>query len=90
MEKEKNLEQIIEEIAIVGKSKRIAIHSFPIRLSAKYNIPEQMLNLDNYPKKDVNDKRLDKTDKIKKVRSLNFLLNLQTLQTCNLEMNQHI
>ena len=31
-------------------------YEFPIRLSAKYNIPEQMLDLNNYPKKDAFDK----------------------------------
>lgn len=38
---------------------------FPIRVSAKYNIPNNILNLSKYPKKDINNRRLDKNQKIK-------------------------
>ena len=40
-------------------------YDFPIRLSARYNIPEQMLDLKKYPSYDINGKKLDKDDKIK-------------------------
>jgi hypothetical protein len=40
-------------------------YEFPIRLSARYNIPEQMLELKKYPSYDINGKKLDKDDKIK-------------------------
>ena len=38
---------------------------FPIRLSAKYNIPNEMFNLKEYPKIDIYGKRLKKEDHIK-------------------------
>lgn len=44
---------------------------FPIRLSAKYNIPNQMLNLSQYPKKDINGKQLNKEDRIKHLELIN-------------------
>ena len=40
-------------------------YDFPIRLSAKYNIPKQMLNLDKYPSKDISGKTISKEDAIK-------------------------
>ena len=46
-------------------------YDFPIRLSAKYNIPEKMFNLTNYPSKDINGKLLDKDDTIKHIELVN-------------------
>jgi hypothetical protein len=50
MEKEKNLEQIIEEIAIVGKSKRIAIHSQQYETAARLRDEEKVLETKLYNK----------------------------------------
>jgi hypothetical protein len=50
MEKEKNLEQIIEEIAIVGKSKRIAIHSQQYETAARLRDEEKVLERKLYNK----------------------------------------
>jgi hypothetical protein len=38
---------------------------FPIRLSAKYNIPNEMFNIKQYPKLDIYGKRLEKENHIK-------------------------
>lgn len=38
---------------------------FPIRISARYNIPHQMIDLKNYPTKDIKNVKLDKDNKIK-------------------------
>lgn len=38
---------------------------FPIRLSAKYNIPKDIFNLAKYPTKDINGKTISKQDHIK-------------------------
>jgi hypothetical protein len=38
---------------------------FPIRISARYNIPNQMLDLTKYPTKDIYGNQLPKDDKIK-------------------------
>jgi hypothetical protein len=38
---------------------------FPIRISAKYNIPDKILNLSKYPKRDIYGKQINTTDKIK-------------------------
>ena len=46
-------------------------YDFPIRLSAKYNIPDQMLNLKNYPSKDIFGKAIEKDDKIKHLELVN-------------------
>ena len=40
-------------------------YEFPIRLSAKYNIPNNILNLEKYPRKNYLGNRLDKDDCIK-------------------------
>ena len=40
-------------------------YEFPIRISAKYNIPNQILDLNNYPSKNIYGKTIDKKDKIK-------------------------
>jgi hypothetical protein len=40
-------------------------YEFPIRLSARYNIPTDMLNLRKYPKKNYQGKHLEKDDRIK-------------------------
>ena len=40
-------------------------YDFPIRLSAKYNIPKQMLNLDKYPSKDISGRTISREDAIK-------------------------
>jgi len=46
-------------------------YDFPIRLSAKYNIPDEMLNLKNYPSKDISGKAILKDDKIKHLDLVN-------------------
>ena len=46
-------------------------YDFPIRLSAKYNIPNKMLNLSKYPVKNINGKPLDKDDTIKHIELVN-------------------
>ena len=58
-------------------------YEFPIRLSAKYNIPDQMLNLNNYPKKDAFDKKLSKEDKIKYLELVDCPLQNQQLEILN-------
>ena len=58
-------------------------YEFPIRLSAKYNIPDQMLNLNNYPKKDIYDKRIDKQNKIKYLELVDCPLQNQQLDILN-------
>jgi len=50
MEKEKNLEQIIEEIAIVVKEKRIAIHSQQYETAARLRDEEKVLERKLYNK----------------------------------------
>ena len=50
MEKEKNLEQIIEEMAIVVKSKRIAIHSQQYETAARLRDEERSLETKLYNK----------------------------------------
>lgn len=50
MEKEKNLEQIIEEMAIVVKSKRIAIHSQQYETAARLRDEERVLETKLYNK----------------------------------------
>jgi hypothetical protein len=39
-------------------------YDFPIRIPARYNIPNKLVNLSKYPKKDINGNKLGKTDKI--------------------------
>ena len=58
-------------------------YEFPIRLSAKYNIPEQMLDLNNYPKKDAFDKKLSKEDRIKYLDLVDCPLQKQQLEILN-------
>lgn len=50
MEKEKNLEQIIEEMAIVVKEKRIAIHSQQYETAARLRDEEKVLERKLYNK----------------------------------------
>jgi hypothetical protein len=50
MEKEKNLEKIIEEIATVGKEKRIAIHSQQYEKAARLRDEEKILETKLYNK----------------------------------------
>lgn len=50
MEKEKNLEKIIEEIAIVVKEKRIAIHSQQYDTAARLRDEEKVLEKKLYDK----------------------------------------
>ena len=38
---------------------------FPIRISCRYNIPHNMIDLNNYPARDIKNVKLDKDDKIK-------------------------
>lgn len=50
MEKEKNLEKIIEEMAIVVKAKRIAIHSQQYETAARLRDEEKVLGTKLYNK----------------------------------------
>jgi len=50
MEKEKNLEEIIEEMAIVVKAKRIAIHSQQYETAARLRDEEKVLGTKLYDK----------------------------------------
>ena len=56
---------------------------FPIRLSAKYNIPEQILNLNNYPKIDINGNKLNKDDSIKHLELIDCPLQKNQLEIIN-------
>ena len=58
-------------------------YDFPLRLSAKYNIPTQMLNLSKYPMKDINGKLLDKDDKIKHLELVNCPFQGEQLKLIN-------
>jgi len=58
-------------------------YDFPIRLSAKYNIPNKMLNLSNYPLKDINGKILDKDDTIKHLELVNCPFQGEQLKLIN-------
>jgi hypothetical protein len=50
MEKEKNLEKLIEEMVIVGKEKRIAIHSQQYQKAARLRDEEKILETKIYNK----------------------------------------
>jgi hypothetical protein len=58
-------------------------YDFPIRISAKYNIPEQMLNLKHYPKYNFNNKKLSKTDNIKYLELIDCPLQKNQLEIIN-------
>ena len=55
-------------------------YEFPIRLSAKYNIPDDILDLSNYPKKNYQGKRLEKEDKINYLELVNCPLGGEQLK----------
>jgi hypothetical protein len=40
-------------------------YDFPIRISARYNMPTKMLNLKNYPRKDIYGRKLPNNERIK-------------------------
>jgi len=66
-------------------------YEFPIRLSAKYNIPDQIFNLNNYPKKDIYDKRIYKTNQIKYLELVDCPLKKNQLEIFNYHIkNNHI
>jgi superfamily II DNA or RNA helicase len=62
---------------------------FPIRISAKYNISNDMLNLAKYPKKDINGKPLDDDNKIKHLELINCPIKNQQLEILNYHIKQH-
>ena len=55
-------------------------YEFPIRLSAKYNIPNDILNLKRYPNKNYLGNRLDKDDRIKYLELVNCPLGGEQLK----------
>jgi len=66
-------------------------YEFPIRLSAKYNIPDQMLDLKKYPKYNFNNKKMDKTDKINHLELVDCPLQKNQLDIINYYIkNNHI
>ena len=58
-------------------------YDFPIRLSAKYNIPEKMFNLQKYPAKDISGNTIDKDDKIKNLELINCPFQGKQLELIN-------
>jgi len=58
-------------------------YDFPIRLLAKYNIPDQILDLNNYPKKDINGNKLNKNDTIKHLELVDCPLQKNQLEILN-------
>jgi hypothetical protein len=40
-------------------------YDFPVRISARYNIPDRMLNLNKYPRKDIYGRKLSDDERIK-------------------------
>ena len=66
-------------------------YDFPIRLSAKYNIPEQMLDLKKYPKYNINNKKLDKHDTLKYLELIDCPMQKHQLNIINFHIkNNHI
>jgi hypothetical protein len=55
-------------------------YEFPIRLSAKYNIPNDILNLRHYPNKNYQGNRLEKDDRIKYLELVNCPLGGEQLK----------
>ena len=55
-------------------------YEFPIRLSAKYNIPSDILDLQHYPNKNYQGTRLDKNDRIKYLELVNCPLGGEQLK----------
>lgn len=58
-------------------------YDFPIRISARYNIPNKLVNLDNYPLKDIKGKKLNKNDKIKHLELVDCKLSGAQLEILN-------
>ena len=59
---------------------------FPIRLSAKYNIPNEIFNLNKYPKLDIKGKPLEKMDSIKYLELVDSPLKGSQLELFNYHM----
>jgi len=55
-------------------------YEFPIRLSAKYNIPNDILNVRQYPNKNYQGNRLEKDDRIKYLELVNCPLGGEQLK----------
>ena len=64
-------------------------YDFPIRLSAKYNIPDQMLDLKKYPSYDISGKKLDKDDKIKHLDLIDCPFEGEHLKFMNYYIKNH-
>jgi hypothetical protein len=58
-------------------------YDFPIRISAKYNIPNKLVDLDNYPLKDINSRKLNKNDKIKHLELVDCKIGGAQLEILN-------
>lgn len=59
---------------------------FPLRLSAKYNIPNDIFNLRRYPSRDINGDKLEPGDTIKHLELVGIPLKNQQLEL----MNYHV
>jgi hypothetical protein len=60
---------------------------FPIRLSAKYNIPNEMFNIKHYPKIDIYGKLLKKEDHIKHMELVDCPMKESQLELFNYHIN---
>ena len=58
-------------------------YDFPIRISARYNIPNKLVDLDNYPLKDIRGKKLNKNDKIKHLELVDCKMGGAQLEILN-------
>lgn len=58
-------------------------YDFPIRIPARYNIPNKLVNLDAYPNKDISGKKLAKSDKIKHLELVDCPLHGAQLDILN-------
>jgi hypothetical protein len=58
-------------------------YDFPIRISAKYNIPNKLVDLTNYPLKDITGKKLNKNDKIKYLELVDCKMSGAQLEILN-------
>lgn len=62
-------------------------YEFPIRLSAKYNIPNDILNLRSYPNKNYLGNRLEKDDRLKYLELVNCPLGGEQLKMFKYHIN---
>ena len=88
-DKEGNLKQEGSQILIENTRGYISFlrgsnpFEFPIRISAKYNIPNDIITPDKYPKKDIYGRQLKADDKIKYLELVNCPLKKEQLDIFN-------